>query len=113
MFLLLYFRHKLNCKRNKVDNYSIRKPNAYQAHHLKALLSKNDDYSDDTCKMPLSKSLLGGNMNVLKTRMLVFVQPERVLQGVLFIVVSSFLLQFFGPDLFMLSYDNWSPLSMS
>ncbi|CAA3020270.1 Hypothetical predicted protein [Olea europaea subsp. europaea] len=33
------------------------------------------------CKMPLSRSLVGGNMNVPKTRILNFVQTERILQG--------------------------------
>ncbi|KAL8458740.1 hypothetical protein ACS0TY_036303 [Phlomoides rotata] len=77
-------RCQLNCKKNKVDEYPIRKPNAYSAQQLMSLLSSdssNENLKDDSCKMLLSKSLVGGNINACKTRILNFMQTERVVQG--------------------------------
>ncbi|KAL0319464.1 UNVERIFIED_CONTAM: protein PHYTOCHROME-DEPENDENT LATE-FLOWERING [Sesamum angustifolium] len=77
-------RCQLNCKKNKVDEYPMRKPNAYSAQQLVSHLSSdsnNENLKDETCKMPLSKSLIGGNMNVCKTRILNFIQTERIIQG--------------------------------
>ncbi|XP_022842611.1 mediator of RNA polymerase II transcription subunit 15a [Olea europaea var. sylvestris] len=77
-------RYQLNSKKNKVDQYPIRKPQTYSAQQLALHLSNdsnNENLKDEMCKMPLSRSLVGGNMNVPKTRILNFVQTERILQG--------------------------------
>lgn len=78
-----YFRHQLNCKRNKVEDCPVKKPTFSPQELLGRLsmASHNEDIKDDTCKMPLSKSLAGGSMNVCKLRVLNFVQAERVVQG--------------------------------
>lgn len=88
MFFFFFFdfciRQKLNDKKNKVEDLSIRKPNSYSPQHLIRHLSyvpNSEDFKDDACPMPLSKSLVGGNMNICKTRVIVFVQPDRVVQG--------------------------------
>lgn len=83
--LLICLRHKLNCKKNKIDDYPIRKPNSYSAQRLNAHLSNvsNEDIEDEPCPKPLSKSLVGGSMNICKTRVIAFLQPERVVQGLL------------------------------
>ncbi|KAF3451997.1 hypothetical protein FNV43_RR08093 [Rhamnella rubrinervis] len=79
---MVTMRHKLNCKKNKVDDYPIRKPNSYPAQQLNAHLSDvSEDFKDEPCPMPLSKSLKGGSMNICKTRVIAFLQPERVVQG--------------------------------
>lgn len=85
LFFVLAFcvRYQLNGKKNKVDNYS-RKPNSYPAQHLMACLSNvsnNEDFKDDSCVSPLSKSLVGGSMNICKTRILNFVEQ---VQGALY-----------------------------
>lgn len=80
------FRYQLNCKKNKVDEYPIRKPITYSAQQLMSVLSSdsnNENLKDDSCKMLLSKSLVGGNINACRTRILNFMQTERVMQGVL------------------------------
>lgn len=91
------FRFQLNCKKSKVDEYPMRKSNAFPAQQLMSQLSSDsnsENLKDDTCKMPLSKSLVGGNMNVCKTRILNFVQTERVLQGELtFKLLNTILLK--------------------
>ncbi|KAL3839244.1 hypothetical protein ACJIZ3_023835 [Penstemon smallii] len=76
-------RCQLNSKKNKVDELPIRKPTTFSAQLLASLLSSesNSENLKDECKMPLSKSLVGGNMNACKTRILNFVQTERILQG--------------------------------
>lgn len=79
------FRCQLTFKKNKVDEYPIRKPNSFSAQQLKSLLSSdsnNENLKDDSCKMLLSKSLVGGNINACKTRILNIIQTERVMQGV-------------------------------
>lgn len=79
------FRHKLNCKKNKVEN-PIRKPNTYPLQPLSTYLStasNNEDLKDDASMKSLSKSLAGGSMNTYKIRVLKFVQPERIPQGLL------------------------------
>ncbi|CAN1827914.1 Protein PHYTOCHROME-DEPENDENT LATE-FLOWERING [Linum perenne] len=76
-------RHQLNRKRNKVDDYS-RKQNTYNPQLLGVSLSNAanyEDFKDETTERQLSKSLLGGNINVLKRRVMNFIQGERVLQG--------------------------------
>ncbi|XP_031275450.1 protein PHYTOCHROME-DEPENDENT LATE-FLOWERING-like [Pistacia vera] len=75
-------RYQLNSRKNKVDDYQMRKPNSYSAQNLLACLnsvSNNEDFKDEL--RPLSKSLLGGSMNISKYRVLNFVNPERILQG--------------------------------
>nr|GEW89416.1 hypothetical protein [Tanacetum cinerariifolium] len=59
-------------KFSKIDMLTIK----YQLNNKENKIPK-----DETYKMPLSKSLVGGSMNVCKTRVLHFVQSERVLQG--------------------------------
>ncbi|GJX57329.1 hypothetical protein Tco_0287226 [Tanacetum coccineum] len=72
---LLTARYNLNCKELKVDDY---KPNknipSSQLNH--ALINSNDNETliDGTCKMPLSMSHAGGNVNLCKTRILKFVK---------------------------------------
>ncbi|KZV27543.1 hypothetical protein F511_04594 [Dorcoceras hygrometricum] len=81
---MVSMRCQLNRKKNKVDEYTIRKPNAFSSQQLLLQLSSdpsNETLNDETCKMPLSKSLIGGNMNVFKTRILNFLQTERAIQG--------------------------------
>jgi len=72
----------LNCKKNKVDEYS-RKPHTFSKQELLARLSTaaNNEYvKDESCTKPMSESLVGGSMNVCKIRVL-NVQPERTVQG--------------------------------
>ena len=69
-----------------MEEYPIRKPNAFSAQQLMSHFSSdsnNENLKDETCQMPLSKSLVGGSMNVCKTRILNFIQTERILQGAL------------------------------
>ncbi|XP_019443543.1 PREDICTED: uncharacterized protein LOC109356679 isoform X2 [Lupinus angustifolius] len=75
-------RHQLNLKKNKGDDYPTRKQATYSTQHLGACLSNatnNDGIIDETSS--LSKSLMGGSMNVCKMRHLSFFFPERVVQG--------------------------------
>ncbi|XP_022715321.1 nuclear receptor coactivator 3-like isoform X2 [Durio zibethinus] len=72
-------RYQPNSKKNKVDEYHIRKPSTYSPQLLSACLtslSSNEDFKDDSNS--LSKSLFGGKMNTYKTRILNFVQGEHV-----------------------------------
>ncbi|KAH9626210.1 hypothetical protein KSS87_000089 [Heliosperma pusillum] len=66
-------RHQLNCKKNKVDEFP-RKPRAFSARGLLGCLSgvSNNEYVDDSREM--SKSLVGGHVNVCKIRV-VNLQP--------------------------------------
>ncbi|GJR53327.1 hypothetical protein Tco_1403848 [Tanacetum coccineum] len=70
-----FHMYNLNCKELKVDDY---KPNknipSSQLYH--ALINSNDNETliDGTCKMPLSMSHAGGNVNLCKTRILKFVK---------------------------------------
>ncbi|KAJ0745003.1 putative transcription factor Spt20 [Helianthus annuus] len=86
----LTVRYQLNLKKNKVDEYSTNMVFSTQQlnHHLLNDLN-TENPKDEDCKMPLSKSLVGGSMNVCKTRVLNFVQTERVLQGNGFTVVPK------------------------
>ncbi|KAK0598768.1 hypothetical protein LWI29_037829 [Acer saccharum] len=76
-------RYKLSSKKNKVDDYPIRKPRTYSAQYLSAYLSNasnNEDFKNDA--WPLSKSLVGDSMNICKTRVINFHRhPERIVQG--------------------------------
>ncbi|XP_028752169.1 protein PHYTOCHROME-DEPENDENT LATE-FLOWERING isoform X2 [Neltuma alba] len=81
-FEMVTMRHQLNCKKNKVDDCPIRKQNSYSPQHVAVCLanaSSNEGFKDDT--KSLSKSLVGGSMNVSKIRILSFWLPERVVQG--------------------------------
>ncbi|KAJ6963255.1 protein PHYTOCHROME-DEPENDENT LATE-FLOWERING [Populus alba x Populus x berolinensis] len=85
-------RHQLNCKKNKVDDYSITKQNTYSLQNLSVHLSNsanNEEFKDDSNARQLSKSLAGGNMNICKTRFMDFALPERVLQGNAFSYVTK------------------------
>ncbi|XP_068335447.1 protein PHYTOCHROME-DEPENDENT LATE-FLOWERING-like [Pyrus communis] len=77
-------RYQLNKKKNKVDDYHIRKPNTFPDQHLRACLSNgsnNEDFKDDSCERCLSKSLVGGSMNICKIRILNFEKEEHIVQG--------------------------------
>ncbi|RYQ89008.1 hypothetical protein Ahy_B09g095877 isoform C [Arachis hypogaea] len=79
---LVTTRLQLNLKKNKSDDYPIRKQNTYSPQHLSAFLANpnnNEGLIEETSS--LSKSLIGGSMNVCKMRALSFCLPERVLQG--------------------------------
>ncbi|KAK4269052.1 hypothetical protein QN277_022257 [Acacia crassicarpa] len=81
-FEMVTKRHKLNCKKNKVEDYLIRKQNSYSPQNVAVRLAEafsNEGLNDDT--KSLSKSLVGGSMNVSKIRISSFWLPERVLQG--------------------------------
>ncbi|GLT53110.1 hypothetical protein SLA2020_264040 [Shorea laevis] len=76
---MVTMRHQLNCKKNKVDNYPIRKPNTYSTQPLSTYLStasNDEDSKDDASAKSLSKSLAGGSMNICKIRVLKFMQPQ-------------------------------------
>lgn len=77
-----HFRYQRNSKKNKADDYLVRKPGAYSSQNLKLYFSNvsNDvDFKDD--KRPLSKSIVDGSMNNCKMRFLNFAHPERIVQG--------------------------------
>ncbi|MCD7457832.1 hypothetical protein HAX54_036388, partial [Datura stramonium] len=81
---MLTTRFQLNPKKCKVEEYSSRKQNAFPTQQLLIHLSNdsnNENVKDESCKMLLSKSLVGGSTNVCKRRVLTFVQTERILQG--------------------------------
>ncbi|GMJ08405.1 PHYTOCHROME-DEPENDENT LATE-FLOWERING [Hibiscus trionum] len=72
-------RCQLNRKKNKVDEYHVRKTSSHSPQLISACLtslSSNEDFKDDL--NPLSKSLIGGNLNTDKTRILNFVQGNLV-----------------------------------
>ncbi|PPE02810.1 hypothetical protein GOBAR_DD00179 [Gossypium barbadense] len=78
---IVTMRHKLNIK-NKVDEYHAGKPRTHSPQLVSSCLvslSSNEDFKDDLNS--LSKSLVGGSMNTCKTRILNFVQGERVVHG--------------------------------
>lgn len=75
-------RHQLNLKKNKVDEFA-RKPRAFSSQELQVRLSSvanNEHVKDESCTRSMSKSLVGGSMNVCKIRV-INVQPERTVQG--------------------------------
>ncbi|XP_052180638.1 protein PHYTOCHROME-DEPENDENT LATE-FLOWERING isoform X2 [Diospyros lotus] len=83
-------RHKIHFRKSKVNEQPIRKPTTFPSQQLSILLSSdsnNDNLRDESCTMPLSKSLVGGSMNACKIRVLNFVQTERMLQGNAFPIV--------------------------
>lgn len=80
---LVTARFKLNSKKNKVDDHPLKNSNTYSAQQLMLYLSSDtntENLKDESCKMPLSKSLVGGSMNICKTRVLNFVPPDRSVQ---------------------------------
>ena len=87
-----FIRHQLNCKKNKAENNAIRKQSLYSPQLLAAglsSLSNDEDLKDDASTKPLSKSLVGGSMNVCKLRVLNFMLPERVVQGLFKYLVNT------------------------
>ncbi|KAI3802777.1 hypothetical protein L1987_30920 [Smallanthus sonchifolius] len=74
---MLTARFKLNCKKNMIDEY---KPTIIFPTKLLERVLFNDHnkdiLQDETCEMPLSMSLMGGNINICKTRVLNFVLDE-------------------------------------
>ncbi|KAL3632864.1 hypothetical protein CASFOL_025848 [Castilleja foliolosa] len=87
---IVTMRCQLNCNRNKVNEYPIRKTNAYSPQLLMSRLpsDSNDEILKDETYL-LSKSLIGGNMNVSKTRILNCIQTERIIQGNSFQLVTK------------------------
>lgn len=80
----LLFRFQLNSKKSKVAQPANVKVSGFSANLLPTHLlndSNSDNLKDESCILPLSKSLVGGSMNVCKTRILNFIQTERILQG--------------------------------
>ncbi|KAL8170753.1 hypothetical protein V2J09_022557 [Rumex salicifolius] len=71
-------RYKLNCKRSKTDELS-RKQRTFSPQEVGIGLStiSSDEITDDDSAMPLSKSLIGGSINTLKSRVLSFRLPDR------------------------------------
>ncbi|KAL6560011.1 hypothetical protein OROGR_005128 [Orobanche gracilis] len=87
---MVSMRCQLNHKKNKVDEFPRRKLNAYSAQELMRHLSSdsnNEILKDETYK--LSKSLIAGSMNVSKTRIMNFIQTERIIQGNTFQLVTK------------------------
>ncbi|PHT45852.1 hypothetical protein CQW23_15010 [Capsicum baccatum] len=79
---MLTARFQLNPKKSKIEEYSSKKPNAFPTQQLLIHLSNdlnNENVKDESCKMSLSKSLIGGSTNVCKRRVLNILLP--ILQG--------------------------------
>lgn len=79
---MVTMRHQLNFKKNKGEDYHIKKQNTYSPQHLTALIANatnNEGLIEES--ISLSKSLVGGSMNMCKMRILTFCLPERVVQG--------------------------------
>lgn len=95
LFCLVFgFRYQLNRKKNKVDDPPNRKPNTFSAQNLLTSLSNgsnNDDFKEDPSMRSLSKSLVGGNMNICKTRVLNFMQHDRIVQGAVYHINHEYL----------------------
>ncbi|XP_039070098.1 protein PHYTOCHROME-DEPENDENT LATE-FLOWERING-like isoform X2 [Hibiscus syriacus] len=76
---IVTMRYQFNRKKNKVDEYHVRKPSSHSPQLMSACLtslSSNEDLKDEL--NPLSKSLIGGSMNTCKKRILNFVQGNLV-----------------------------------
>ncbi|KAD4585043.1 hypothetical protein E3N88_22644 [Mikania micrantha] len=88
---MLTARFKLNSRKNKIDEY---KPVIiFPKEQLKHVLFGDhgiEDLNDETCKMPLSMSLMGGNINICKTRVLNFVQNELPIPENGFVAIPRF-----------------------
>lgn len=79
-----FSRHLFNCKKNKVDNYSVDKPNTFSHQNLMVCLSSLpncEDVKNDASARKLSKSIVGGCMNVCKMRVITILQADRVILG--------------------------------
>lgn len=64
-------------------------------------VSNNEDFKDDSCVSPLSKSLVGGSMNICKTRILNFVEQvqgavNHIFRYIVFVLIYLFK---FEPDI--------------
>ena len=78
------FRYQLNCKKGRDDEYPMSKSSTYSTQQLMSHLSSdsnNESLKDKTRQMPLSNSLVDCSMNVCKSKILNFIQTERILQG--------------------------------
>lgn len=77
------FRVGPNRKKKNMDGY--KRSTSFSIPQLFDCLLNDDDndnsLKDETCRMPLSMSLVGGSMNVCKTRVLKFVKAGYVSQG--------------------------------
>lgn len=76
----------MNRKKNKVDELPMGKSRAFQVQELLRHLStdsSNEIFKEDSSKVSLSKSLVGGNTNICKARVLNFMQSEHIIQGLL------------------------------
>lgn len=90
IFFSVCFRHHLNIKKNKVDNFPASKPLAYEKRELVACLSDSflaGDFTDPA--RPISSSLLGGSINTCKKRIMKFMRAELVYQGLLWLQSHS------------------------
>ncbi|XP_039053086.1 protein PHYTOCHROME-DEPENDENT LATE-FLOWERING-like isoform X2 [Hibiscus syriacus] len=76
---IVTMRYQLNRKKNKGEEYHVRKPSSHSPQLISACLtslSSNEDFKHEL--NPLSKSLIGGSMNTCKKRILNFVQGNLV-----------------------------------
>ncbi|XP_014516407.1 uncharacterized protein LOC106774088 isoform X1 [Vigna radiata var. radiata] len=79
---MVTMRHQLNFKKNRVEDFQMKKQNAYVTTHIAphiANSTNNEGVIDDS--ISLSKSLIGGSMNACKMRIITLCVPERVVQG--------------------------------
>ncbi|KAI4324809.1 hypothetical protein MLD38_030263 [Melastoma candidum] len=69
---MVTMRRQLNRKKKAVD-HPVKKPGTFTADNLMLCLhntSNNDVFKDDSSEMPLSKSIIGGSMNIYKIRVM-------------------------------------------
>ncbi|XP_026430076.1 protein PHYTOCHROME-DEPENDENT LATE-FLOWERING-like isoform X2 [Papaver somniferum] len=81
---MLTQRHQLNCKKKKEDSISVTKPASYSTHLISVCpsdVSNTEELREPNCITQLSKSLVGGSMNICKVRALNFCQNEHKFQG--------------------------------
>ncbi|KAI3945516.1 hypothetical protein MKW98_018333 [Papaver atlanticum] len=81
---MLTQRHQLNCKKKKEDSISVTKPASYSTHLISLGLSDvstTEEFREPNCITQLSKSVVGGSMNICKVRALNFCQNEHKFQG--------------------------------
>eukprot|EP00262_Sarcandra_glabra_P015506 TRINITY_DN4786_c0_g2_i1.p1 TRINITY_DN4786_c0_g2~~TRINITY_DN4786_c0_g2_i1.p1 ORF type:complete len:754 (+),score=190.49 TRINITY_DN4786_c0_g2_i1:69-2330(+) len=76
-------RHRLHYKKNKIDRHFERKPLSHSPHMLALHLSRIEENNDmkDVTDANMSKSTLGGSINIPKTRVMTFMRPGRIYQG--------------------------------
>lgn len=106
-FLLLFagccIRYQLNVKKNKVDDYHLRKPVLYSSQQLSAYLSDTfiaEDFIDPI--QPLSKSVISSSANTYKTRVLNFLRTDHGYQGLLLGLTNLESVFFYLPQMFYL-----------